>query len=66
MAGSLELLAREFPASRLRLDRLGSLFGESDLGPVTQIATGALEGALFGACLVGAMTIARKGLVERG
>jgi DNA-binding winged helix-turn-helix (wHTH) protein len=66
MAGSLDLLAREFPDSRLRLDRLGTLFGESGLGPVTQVATGALEGALFGACLVGAMTIARKGLIEAG
>ena len=66
MAGSLDLLAREFPDSRLRLDQLGSLFGESGLGPVTLVATGALEGALFGACVVGAMTIARKGLSERG
>ena len=62
MAGSLDLLAREFPDSRLRLDQLGGLFGESGLGPITQVATGALEGALFGACLVGAMTIAKKAL----
>ena len=58
MAGSLDLLARSMPGSRLRLDRLGSLFGESGFGPISQAATGALEGALFGACVVGAMMVA--------
>jgi DNA-binding winged helix-turn-helix (wHTH) protein len=62
MAGSLDLVARSMPGSRLRLDQLGSLFGESGFGPVTQLATGGLEGALFGACVVGAMTIARRQL----
>ena len=58
MAGSLDVLARTFPASRLRLDGLATLFGERGLGPVTQVATGALEGALFAACVVGAMLLA--------
>ncbi len=62
MAGSLDLLARSFPGSRLRLDQIGALFGESGFGPVSEIATGALEGALFGACIVGAMLLARRSL----
>jgi DNA-binding winged helix-turn-helix (wHTH) protein len=62
MGGSLDLLAREFPDSRLRLDPLGGLFGESGFGPVSQIVTGGLEGALFGGCIVGAMILARRSL----
>jgi hypothetical protein len=36
-------------------DQVGALFGEPGFGPVAQAATGAFEGALFGACIVGAM-----------
>lgn len=60
MGGSLDLLARSFPNSRLQLDQLGALFGESGFGPVTQVVTGGLEAALFGGCVVGAMLIARR------
>jgi len=62
MGGSLESLARGFPQSRLRLDQIGSLFGESGFGPISQIFTGGLEGMLFGACIVGAMILARRSL----
>jgi DNA-binding winged helix-turn-helix (wHTH) protein len=62
MGGSLDLLARSFPGSRLRLDLMGGLFGERGFGPISQIVTGALEGALFGGCIVGAMIIARRSL----
>lgn len=55
MGGSLDLLARSFPDSRLRLDQIGALFGEHGFGTIAQAATGMLEGALFGACIVGAM-----------
>jgi DNA-binding winged helix-turn-helix (wHTH) protein len=55
MGGSLDLLARSFPHSRLRLDQIGALFGEIGFGTIAQAATGLLEGALFGACIVGAM-----------
>ncbi len=61
MAGSLDLLARQFPGSRLRLDQLGSLFGEQGFGAATQLVTGVMEGALFAACIVGAMVLARRG-----
>jgi DNA-binding winged helix-turn-helix (wHTH) protein len=65
MGGSLALLAGHFPGSRLRLDRIGALFGESGFGPVTQVVTGALEGALFAGCVVAAMLLARRQLSER-
>jgi DNA-binding winged helix-turn-helix (wHTH) protein len=60
MAGSLDLLAHSLPKSRLHLDRLGAIFGESGLGPISQSMTGALEGALFAGCVVGAMVIAQR------
>ena len=55
MAGSLALLAQQFPDSRLRLDQLDTLFG-----PASHAVTGALEGALFAACVVGAMKLAKR------
>lgn len=61
MGGSLDLLARQFPDSQFRLDSLGLLFGEDGFGPVSRAATGAGEGFLFGACIVGAMLFAGTG-----
>jgi len=55
MLGSLELLALQFPDSRLRLEPIGALFGEPGLGPVTEAAMGALEGTVFGGCVIAAM-----------
>ena len=60
MGGSLDLLARGFPYSRLTLDQIGRLFGEHGFGPFSQVITGGLEGALFGGCIVGAMIVARR------
>jgi hypothetical protein len=62
LGGSLAGLADRFPDSRLRLDQLGGLFGESAFGPVSQIVTGGLEGLLFGGCVVAAMMITRSRL----
>jgi DNA-binding winged helix-turn-helix (wHTH) protein len=62
MGGSLDLLARIFPDSRLRLDPIGALLGEGGFGPVSQIVTAGLEGALFSGCVVGAMLLARRSL----
>ena len=62
MAGSLDALAHGFPGSRLRLDQIGRLFGETGLGPLSLAVTGAAEGLLFGACVVGAMALARRRL----
>jgi len=62
MGGSLDLLARSLPHSRLRLDQIGALFGEDGFGPVSRIVTSGLEGAAFAACIVGAMILARRSL----
>ena len=62
MGGSLVQLAQSFPDSRLRLDLIGGLVGEPRFGPLAQIVTGGLEGLVFGACVVGAMIIARRQL----
>jgi hypothetical protein len=36
LGGSLALLARSFPGSRLRLDHIGALFGESGFGRLSE------------------------------
>lgn len=66
MGGSLDQLATRFPQSRLRLDQIGALFGETGLGAISQIVTGALEGALFCACVAAAMILARRSLSGGG
>ncbi len=60
MGGSLDLLAQRFPQSRLSLDQIGAVFGEAGFGPVSQLATGAFEGLMFGGWVVLAMMLARK------
>jgi len=60
MGGSLAALAEQFPQARLRLDDLGSVFGEETFGPVSQAATAGMEGALFGAAVVLALTLERR------
>lgn len=66
MGGSLHLLASRFPGSRLRLDQIGGLFGETGFGPISHVVTSGLEGALFGGCIVGAMILARRSLTGNG
>ncbi len=60
MLGSLALLAQDVPGSRLRLDQIGHLFGESGLGPLTLIVSCGLEAALFAACTVTAISYGRR------
>jgi DNA-binding winged helix-turn-helix (wHTH) protein len=60
LGGSLDLLARQFPDSHVRLKPIGALFGESGFGPLSQTATGAVEGLVFGAGVVGALVLARR------
>lgn len=62
LGGSLALLAEAFPTARPHLDPIGALFGESSIGPVSQVATATLEGALFAGCLVAALVFARRRL----
>lgn len=66
LGGSLHQLAEKFPESRLRFDQIGRLFGEQGFGPVTRMVTSVLEGALFAACVVGAMALALRSLEEHG
>ncbi|HWK36375.1 transcriptional regulator [Sphingomonas sp.] len=61
MGGSLDLISHGFAGSRLRLDAIGALFREPGFGLASQAATGALEGALFAGCVVGAMMLAHGG-----
>jgi DNA-binding winged helix-turn-helix (wHTH) protein len=60
LLGSLDLLARQLPGSRLSLDNISQLFGEASFGPITRTVTSALEGALFAGGVVGAMLTARR------
>ena len=60
MAGSLDLFARTYPDSRLRLDQLAAMFGEAGFGRTSLMFANLLEGALFGACVVAAIALARK------
>jgi len=62
MLGSLDLLARQLPGSRLSLDNISQLFGETSFGPITRTVTSALESALFAGGVVGAMLTARREL----
>ena len=65
LGGSLDLLAGHFPQSRLRLQQVGALFGETGFGPVTELATGALEGSLFACCVVAAMLLSQPTLAVK-
>ena len=60
MGGSLALLSGTFPQSPLHLEPFAGLFGEGTLGRFSQIAESGLEGALFGACVVGAVISAYR------
>ena len=48
-SGSLEIVARSFADSQIRLDPLAPFFGEVHFGKTTQIICGGIEGLLFGA-----------------
>jgi hypothetical protein len=56
-SGSLEIVARSFADSQIRMDPLAPLFGEVHFGQTTQIILGAIEGLMFGAGTVGGMEV---------
>jgi DNA-binding winged helix-turn-helix (wHTH) protein len=60
LGGSLDLLARQFPDARFRLDPLAAMLGETSFGPVSAVVTGGLEGLLFGAGVAGAVLLATR------
>ena len=47
-SGSIELVARSFVDSQIKMDPLASFFGELYFGRTTQIALGTIEGLMFG------------------
>lgn len=61
MGGSLDLLDRSMPGSRLRLDAIGGVFGEAEFGAISRVVTAGIEGGLFAACIVAGMWFARRG-----
>jgi DNA-binding winged helix-turn-helix (wHTH) protein len=60
MLGSLALVGKEMPGARLHFDTLGKLLGEAGFGPRTATLANGCEAALFCACVVCAMTTARR------
>jgi hypothetical protein len=60
-SASLEIVARMFANSQIRMDPLAPLFGEVHFGETTQIVMGALEGLLFGAGAVTGIEMSRNG-----
>lgn len=55
LGGSLNILATSSAESNVQLDRFGAFFGELHFGPTTEVVLEAIEGFLFGSCLVGAI-----------
>lgn len=64
MGGSLNLLARSFTGSRLRIDALGRLVGEVHFGHTAEVVLGGFEGLLFGSCVIGFIVVARHALAR--
>lgn len=62
MAGSLALVSQQFPGSRLDMNGFGALFGETGFGLISQMLTAAMEGALFGGGVAGAIVLASRGI----
>ncbi|MXO85972.1 transcriptional regulator [Altererythrobacter aurantiacus] len=62
MAGSLDLLARQFPQSRIDLSALGTAFGGDGFGMQGSLASAGMEGFLFGTFIAGAIIVSRRNL----
>ena len=65
LGGSLDLLARQFPESRFRLEPIAALLGEREFGPISQAVTGGIEGLLFGLGVAGAIVLVERRLGTR-
>lgn len=66
LGGSLFAVAQMFPQSQFRPDEIGALVGENGFGPVSAMASGALESLLFVGGVVWAMALARRQMDRRG
>ena len=60
-SASLEIVARMFANSQIRMDPLAAMFGEVHFGRTTQVVMGALEGLLFGAGVAMGIETSRNG-----
>jgi hypothetical protein len=56
-SGSLEIVARLFADSQMRMEPLAPFFGEVDFGQTTELILGAIEGLLFGAGVAGGIEL---------
>ncbi len=65
LGGSLYAVAQMWPQSQLRPDDIGMLVGENGFGPVSAMASGALESLLFVSGVVWAMALARRQMDKR-
>jgi hypothetical protein len=65
-SGSLEIFARTFRDSQLRMDALAVFFGEVHFGRTTQLIMGAIEGGLFGCMMMAGMRFAAREVTEKG
>ena len=59
-SASLEIVAKLFANSQIRMDPLAPLFGEVHFGQTTQIFMGAIEGLLFGAGVASGIEVSRR------
>lgn len=59
-AASIDAVIGVFPNARLHTDMVGPLFGEAGFGPISRLATGAIEGAIFTAFVVVAIHVAQS------
>ncbi|MFY9553541.1 MAG: winged helix-turn-helix domain-containing protein [Blastocatellia bacterium] len=64
-SASLEIVARLFANSQIRMDPLAPLFGEVHFGQTTQIVMGAIEGLLFGSGVASGIELACRTDRER-
>jgi DNA-binding winged helix-turn-helix (wHTH) protein len=64
-SGSLEIVARLFADSQMRMEPLAPFFGEVHFGQTTQIVLGAIEGLLFGAGVTGGIELFSRSRSER-
>ncbi|HXG91444.1 MAG TPA: winged helix-turn-helix domain-containing protein [Blastocatellia bacterium] len=60
-SGSLEIVARMFSDSQIRMEPLASFFGEVHFGRTSQVVMGALEGLMFGAGVMSGIEMAARG-----
>lgn len=59
-SASLEIVARMFSNSQIRMDPIAPLFGEMHFGQTTQIVMGAIEGLLFGAGVASGLEMSNR------